>query len=37
MTARADRLDAARDAAALVRACHDGDREAREVILDHGP
>jgi HK97 family phage major capsid protein len=34
--ALAERLDAARDAAALLRARHDGDREAIDVILDHG-
>ena len=30
------RLDAARDAAALLRTFHEGDREGREVLLDHG-
>ena len=32
----ADRLDAARDAAALLRTFHEGDREGREILLDHG-
>ena len=29
-------LDALRDAAALTRAVHEHDHEARETILDHG-
>ena len=32
----ADRLDAARDAAALLRTFHEGDREGREILLDYG-